>query len=158
MKRFALFALLVFGICALASAQGRSGHMQGNGWGPGYGRRMPGHNQRMQYRESPRAPRLASEEVTVAGELTIVQGSPAVKNGDITYFVGGLSRYIGFIDSLKDGARVSLEGTAVAMPQNENFKILRVRKLTVGGKEYDLGRYWPNSPDRPAPAQPGRRR
>jgi hypothetical protein len=116
MKRMLLFTFLVIGIAALAFAQDR-----GERWGRGF------------------PPGPPPEKAVVTGSLTIVQGFLAVKDGDTTYYAAGLERYIGFIDSLKDGAAVSLEGFAVAAPRNDKAKILRVNKLTIGGKDYDLG-------------------
>jgi hypothetical protein len=117
-KRIVLCALLAFGIAALASAQGK------NRWGWGF----------------PGAPQPAAESASVTGNLTIVQGSLAVKSGDVTYFVPGLMRYVGFIDSLKDGAQVRLEGAAVTVSEDGKTKKLMASKLTIGGKDYDLSR------------------
>jgi hypothetical protein len=111
--------LLAFSVVALSSAQGRD---------------------RRDGRNFPRPQQLPTEQVTVTGNLTIVQGSPAVKNGDLSYLVPGLLRYAGFIDSLKDGAPVTLEGAAITHPRDAAIKVLRVSKLTVGGKDYDLAR------------------
>jgi hypothetical protein len=86
-----------------------------------------------------RLPRVSTEKVTVQGGLTIVQGSLAVKSGDITYLTMGLQRFIGFIDGLKDGAMVTLEGNAITSPYNANTKYLLVSKLTIAGKDYDVG-------------------
>ena len=160
MKRFVLLTLLVLGIAAMASAQTR-----GTGW---RGQGMPGWNW-----NNHRIPGFTTENVTVSGELTIVQGSLAVRSGDITYLTMGLHRYIGFIDSLKDGARVSLEGTTISSRRNaeSNTRYLLVTKLTIAGRDYDLGRPLPSfpnpreTPNRPEtppqprqPMQPGRRR
>jgi hypothetical protein len=119
MKRFMVCVLLAFSVVALASAQGRD---------------------RWDRRDFPRPQQLPTEQVTVTGNITIVQGSPAVKAGDLTYLVPGLLRYVGFIDSLKDGASVTLAGAAITYPQDAKIKVLRVSRLTVGGKDYDLAR------------------
>jgi hypothetical protein len=117
MKRKVLFVFLALGIAGLAAAQG---------WGRGmWG--WPG-------------AAVAAEAATVSGNLTIAQGSPAVKSGDTTYLIPGLFRYVGFIDGLKDGARVSLEGEAFTTTQDPKVKILRANKLTIGAKDYDLAR------------------
>jgi hypothetical protein len=132
MKRIVLCALLTLSVVALAAARGNDRR----GWG------------------FPSQP-VPAEQVTVTGNLTIAQGSLAVKSGDITYFVPGLLRYAGFIDSLKDGAQVRLEGAAAASPQDAKAKILRVSKLTIGGKDYDLARPQPSAPVQPmAPFPP----
>jgi hypothetical protein len=130
-KKNVLVVLLAFSIAALASARGE------DGWGWGGPSQQP-----------------AAEQVTVSGALTIVQGSLAVKSGDTTYLVSGLRRYVGFIDSLKDGAQVKLEGSAVTSPQDAKIKMLRVSKLTIGGKDYDLARPQPQVPAQPMPGWP----
>ena len=79
-----------------------------------------------------------AEDATVSGNLTLVKGMIAVKDNDVTYFAGGLHRFVGFIDGLKEGAAVTLEGKAVTFPQNEGVKFLRVQKLTLNGKDYDI--------------------
>ena len=150
MKRNVLFVLLALGIAALVSAQA------GNfwPWGPGFGNRMPNRN------TNPRAPQITTEDATVSGVLTLVRGSIAIKNGDITYMVMGLNRYIGFIDTLKEGARVTIEGQAMSNPQDEKTKFLVPSKLTIAEKDYDVGRPRPSVPQQqatptpPAPARP----
>jgi hypothetical protein len=112
-----LFSLLAFGLVALVSAQ--AGNRQGMGSYP---------------------PRVFAENVTVTGNLTIAQGMIAVKSDNITYLLPGLNRYVGFIDSLKDGASVKLEGSAMSRSPDAKTKTLMISKLTIGGKEYDLGR------------------
>jgi lipopolysaccharide export system protein LptA len=121
MKRIVLCAMLAFSVAALAAAQGWDRRDRRDWGGPGV--------------QPPPA-----EQVTVTGNLAIVQGSVAVKSGDITYFVPGLLRYAGFIDSLKDGAQVRLEGAAVSVSQDAKLKKLWVNKLNIGGKDYDLSR------------------
>ncbi|GHV96135.1 hypothetical protein AGMMS50293_24550 [Spirochaetia bacterium] len=134
MKRIVLIVLMACGIAALVSARGKDGDRWGRGNFPG-GQSIP------------------AEQVTVTGALTIVQGSLAVKSGDITYLVPELRRYVGFIDSLKDGAQVKLEGSAVS-GNDANAKFLWVQKLSIGGKDYDLARPRPQ-PTVPAQPVPG---
>lgn len=78
------------------------------------------------------------ETVTVTGNLTIVHGSIAVQDNGVTYYVRGLARYIRFIESLKYGAAVSLQGFTFAYPPEDTIKFLQVTKLTIDGKDYDL--------------------
>ena len=155
MKRFTLFALLILGTVALATAQGWGHHGRGHGFGPGTQR----------HRElSRRISEINREAVTVTGDLTLVQGFMTVKSGDISYLVLGLNRHVGFIDALQYGARVSLEGTAIIIPQNENIRYLIPTKLTVGGMDFDIGRpiapmhlrapVEPRSFERRAPVEP----
>jgi hypothetical protein len=129
MKRKILFILLAFSAVALVSAQKMS---RGMGFPS----------------SSPRVQPVPTEAVTVTGNLTIAQGSLAVINGDTTYLVSGIQRFVGFIDGLKDGARVTLVGSAAAASQDGKTKFLWVNKLTINNKDYDLAR-----PASTAPAQ-----
>jgi len=109
--------------------------VQAQVWGPGWNQRnIP-----------------AAETVTVSGTMVVAQGQPALKSGDVTYFVSGISQLIGFIDGLKEGAQVTFEGVATTSPSDKNIKFLRPSKLTINGKVYDLAS--PASPSSP-PALP----
>jgi lipopolysaccharide export system protein LptA len=81
---------------------------------------------------------VTEENVTVSGPLTIVQGRIALKSGEVTYITAGLIRYAGFIDGLKEGAQVTLEGNALAWEKDAKTKHLRIRKMTLNGKAYDM--------------------
>ena len=88
--------------------------------------------------DNPQRQMRQAESVTVTGNLIVAHGMPAIKTGDLTYLIMGTSRLIGFIEGFKEGAQVSIEGTAIGNPQNENLKFLRPVKMTLGGKSYDL--------------------
>jgi hypothetical protein len=118
MKRKIAFVLAAFCAVALASAQNR----ERRNWGP----------------PAPPPQQIVVEKTTVTGALSIVQGRIAVKSGDITYFTGGLRRFVGFIDGLKEDAQVTLEGNAFTSPQDANTKFLQINKMTLGGKVYDM--------------------
>lgn len=122
MKQKVLCILLGLSIVSLASAQRKDRF----GWGWGFPPVGPGAAQAM------------GQPVTVAGNLTIIQGGIAVQDKGVTYHVRGLNRFIGFIDGLKDGASVTLEGSAFTYPPDDKIKFLRVAKLTFNGKDYDL--------------------
>jgi len=151
--------MLAIGLVAAVSAQGRNFAPRDNNPGqntnPGRNMRPPVPNN---FNRVPGAPQLTREQVTVTGELTLVRGNFAVKDGDTTYFILGLNRYVGFIDTLKDGAKVTLEGNAITSPQNANNKVLTVSKLTVGGKDYDLARPALNPQNRLNQQTPGQPR
>jgi len=83
--------------------------------------------------------------------MVVAQGMPALKSGDITYYVSGISQLIGFIDGLKEGAQVTFEGVVTTSPSDNNIKFLSPTKLTINGKVYDLSS--PASPSAP-PALP----
>jgi hypothetical protein len=77
---------------------------------------------------------------TIKGTLGLSQGSIAVKSGNITYYCRGLGRYVGFIDGLKDGAQVSIEGYAAAPTiEGQTDRMFYPVKLTIGGKDYEVG-------------------
>lgn len=80
------------------------------------------------------------ETVKVEGKLALVNGFIGVQTKDKTYYVMGLQRLIGFIDGLKEGAAVKLEGQAFDMPMAPEYAALHVTKLTFNGKDYDLSR------------------
>jgi len=66
----------------------------------------------------------------------------ALNHNDITYLTVGLNRFVGFIDGLKEGAEVSIEGFTVQNsqnPRNNKERVLYVQKLTLNGKDYDIG-------------------
>ena len=137
MKRKILFAMMILGLAAMVQAQV---------WGPGWNRR-----------NTP-----AAETVTVSGTMIVAQGMPALKSGDVTYFVSGISQLIGFIDGLKEGAQVTFEGVATTSPSDKNIKFLRPSKLIINGKVYDLASpapALPSSPPTPSapdfPSNPG---
>ena len=134
MKRTILFFLLVSCAITLVSAQGNNRPGQER-----FPRGQPQGQNRMRG-NGPQTP----ESVNINGNLTLVRGMIAVKTGDITYLADGLNRFVNFIDGLKEGAAVTLEGNAFSFPQNEKIKFLQVQKLTLSGKEYDLGRPRPN--------------
>jgi hypothetical protein len=106
------------------------------------------------------------EKSTISGALGIAKGSIALKSGNDTYYVMGLNRFVGFIDGLKEGARVSLEGYAFPLPNNNGGKGFKVTKLTLNGKDYDLDsgngvsrkNFSPPPPRGPGPNRDGNRR
>jgi len=72
-----------------------------------------------------------SQRITVTGTLQLQNGQIAVASGNTVYFVPTLGRYIGFIDGLKEGAGVSIEGYA-----SGNY--LEPSKVTINGKPYEF--------------------
>ena len=139
MKRiFLLFILALFAI-TVVSAQGndRWGQRRNYGEPPRYSQERGYPRGREQ--GSPRDFFQKMESASVSGNLTIVRGMIAVNSGDLTYLAWGLQRFVGFIDGLKEGAAVTLEGSAFSVPQNEKVKFLQVQKMTLNGKDYDLG-------------------
>jgi hypothetical protein len=81
---------------------------------------------------------VAQEMVKVEGRLSLVNGHPAVTSAGKTYYVRIPGMLYGYLDTLKDGAAVKLEGYAVSVPLADDTFVLQVVKLNVGGKDYDL--------------------
>jgi hypothetical protein len=72
-----------------------------------------------------------SQQITVNGTLQLLNGQIALAGGNSVYFVPALGQYIGFIEGLKEGARVSIEGYVWG-------NNLSPSKLTIDGKSYDF--------------------
>jgi len=73
----------------------------------------------------------ASNSVAVEGTLKLERGLVAVESGDTTYLVPLLTRYIGFIDGMKEGIKVSVEGFSF-----RNF--INPTKVTIADKTYNF--------------------
>jgi hypothetical protein len=86
----------------------------------------------------------APETITISGALQLIKGRIAMVYQGKTYYIAGLSRLVGFIDGLKEGAQVTLEGNAASLRGNTETLFFRVSKLTINGKEY--GDLSPSSP------------
>jgi hypothetical protein len=120
MKRILIIALLMVSAAALVTAQGtdrRAPRSQG-------GKVMP---------------QVSNEKITVTGNLTIANGMIAIKNDGVAWVIPGLFRYVGFIDGLKDGAQVTIEGTAMSKQADAKTRVLMPLKLKMGNKEYEMG-------------------
>jgi hypothetical protein len=78
-----------------------------------------------------------NDPVTIDGTLKLERGFVAVESGDSVYYVPMLNRYIGFINDLREGTRVSVEG-------REFRNVIQLTKLTIGGKSYDFPATGPN--------------
>jgi hypothetical protein len=74
-----------------------------------------------------------SQSITVNGTLQLQNGAIAVVNGNTIYYVPLLERYIGFIEGLKEGAQVNLEGY---ITNDGNY--VQPAKVTINGKIYDF--------------------
>ena len=77
---------------------------------------------------------------TIRGTLGLSNGRVAVVSGNITYYVRGLGRFVGFIDGLKEGAQVSLDGFASAPTvEGQKDRLFYPVTLTLNGKSYEVG-------------------
>jgi hypothetical protein len=75
----------------------------------------------------------------VTGKLELVQGVIAIKTNGKTYLLPRLQKVAGFIKGVEEGGTVTVEGYERALPYTADVVILQATKLTVGGKDYDLG-------------------
>jgi hypothetical protein len=71
------------------------------------------------------------QTVIVEGTLQLQNGQIVVSSGNTVYYCPLIGRYVGFIDGLKEGSRVTIEGFAYG-------NMLQPIKLTTGGKSYDF--------------------
>jgi hypothetical protein len=77
---------------------------------------------------------------TIRGTLGLSNGRISVVSNNVTYYVRGLERFVGFIDGLKEGAQVSLDGYAsVPTVEGQTDRLFRAVKLTLNGKNYEVG-------------------
>jgi hypothetical protein len=79
-----------------------------------------------------------AEKTSLTGNLGISRGMISLESGGALYYVMGLDRLIGFIDGLKEGAPVSLEGYAFQSPRFSGVNFFRTLSLGINGKTYDL--------------------
>jgi hypothetical protein len=101
------------------------------------------------------------DPITISGKLVLVNGHIAVQDGNTVYYAaGGVDRLFGFVDGLKEGSSVTVDGYARDLSgqkkanetaETVSVKILVITKLVIGNKSYDL----PVQRNRPAFARPG---
>jgi hypothetical protein len=87
---------------------------------------------------SARGRRLNPDGVSqsVTGTLAVRNGTIALEGETQVYYVPGLERFIGFIEGLKEGAQVTVEGYVY---DNQTYAWLQPSKLTLNGKDYEVG-------------------
>ena len=75
--------------------------------------------------------RQRENSVSVEGNLKLEKGFVALESGDSVYLIPLLNRYIGFINGLKEGARVSVEG-------NTFRNVIMPKKVVIDNKTYEF--------------------
>jgi hypothetical protein len=94
-----------------------------------------------------RPPRSGLKALAVSGNLSFIKGNIAIQDEQGTYYIFGLEKLIGFVEGLVEGATVSLEGVAAAVPPEPNAWYFYASKLKIKGREYaGLNAYYPASP------------
>ena len=101
MKKLGFVMLIFFLTAGMASAQN-----WGNGWG-------------------------TSQTISVTGTLQLRNGVIAVVSGNTIYYVPVLTQYIGFIEGLREGAQISIDGLI-----SGNY--IEPIRVTLNGKSYDF--------------------
>ncbi|MDR0561319.1 MAG: hypothetical protein LBG73_01345 [Spirochaetaceae bacterium] len=101
MKKLVFVLIIALSVIGMASAQN-----WGNGW-------------------------TNPQPVTVNGTLQLQNGVIAVASGNAVYYVPTLERYIGFIDGLKEGVQINIEGFV-----SGNY--VQPSRITINGKSYDF--------------------
>ncbi len=134
MKKIILPVIFAIAIAGFASAQGFGGPPAGPMAGPGAGR-GPGFGPMSQNHTTPPA---APVSETLEGKLELVDATPAIKVGSKTYYVRLPGMLFGFIDGLKEGAQVKLEGYSFPIPAAKDSFVFHIQKLTLGGRTIDL--------------------
>ncbi|MDR0447976.1 MAG: hypothetical protein LBH07_04845 [Treponema sp.] len=97
-----LIFVLAFGILVIGAASAQ-------GWGRG----------------------VVPQSVTVSGTLQLQNGQFTVVSGNTAYYCPMIGQYVGFIDSLKEGSSITIEGFVYG-------NLIQPTKLTTGGKSYDF--------------------
>jgi hypothetical protein len=82
------------------------------------------------------------QSVKIDGKLALINGVIGLKSGNKTYYVPMLGRLAGFIDGIKEGAGVKIEGYEYPFAAAPEYSMVMVTKLAVGGKDYDLGQFY----------------
>jgi hypothetical protein len=88
--------------------------------------------------QSPAA-QAAQSIVKLSGKLEVINGMIGLKADGTSYLIPNLSRLVGFVKELQEGAAVKVEGYSYPIPAQAGFAMLHATKLTIGTKDYDLG-------------------
>jgi uncharacterized protein YdeI (BOF family) len=78
------------------------------------------------------------ETKTISGKLALVNGFIAVESEGQSYYAHGFQYLLGFVDGLKEGATVSLEGYVLPFQNDSENLHFMATKLTINGKDYEL--------------------
>jgi hypothetical protein len=131
MKR--IFTLLLFAvlITGIVSAQGIRDRQKDGKLGTRNERQRGNNSPAKNNRQNRDGIKAEIKSLSVEGTLKLEKGFIAVESGDTVYLVPMLTRYIGFIEGLKEGAKVSVEGLGFR-------QMIMPKKITLGEKTYDF--------------------
>ncbi|MDR2397291.1 MAG: hypothetical protein LBD74_00865 [Spirochaetaceae bacterium] len=82
-------------------------------------------------------PAVQGQSVRVTGTLGVLDGRIALQDAANVYYVLGLERFTGFIEGLKEGATVTLEGYS-RPTRSPGVRFLQATKLTLNKRVYEL--------------------
>jgi hypothetical protein len=139
MKKALVTIAIAFLVIGFASAQPWAQQNQQWNTQPGMGRfstPAPTYGRGLSGVPTPAAVTL--DPVSLDGTLELVSGRVAIKLDGKTYFVMIPSRLFGFVDGLKEGAAVKVEGLSHEVVGVKDTYAVRVESLEVGGKKVDL--------------------
>jgi hypothetical protein len=109
------------------SASPRMGQGNTPGLGQGYGMHV-------------QAATIAFEKISLEGTLALIDTRVAIQKDGKTYFVMIPDRIFGFVDGLKEGANVKIEGYSREIPGLKDNFVVHVDTLTVNGRTIDLSK------------------
>lgn len=133
MKKTVIALAILLVATGMASAQPWGGQgAQGGMMGQGY-------NNFGQKSWAPAQALPALEKITLEGTLELVNTRVAIKKDGKTYYLAIPSRLYGFVDGLKEGSSVQVEGFSHEVYGVKDSYAVRPEKLTVAGKTIDLG-------------------
>jgi hypothetical protein len=112
MKRMCMAALVALVIAGTASAQGAA---------------------------PPNQAAAQPQQISISGKLELIDGVIGLKSGGTSYYTPQLWRLVGFVKDLQEGAQVTLTGYAFPVPEGSGKVFFAATKLSLGGKDYDLG-------------------
>jgi hypothetical protein len=105
MKKFGFIIVIACLVIGTASAQNWN-----NGWG---------------------TPVQTGQAISISGTLQLQNGVIAVVSGNTAYYVPSLTQYIGFIEGLREGAQISVDGYFYG-----NY--VQPTRVVISGKSYDF--------------------
>jgi hypothetical protein len=132
MKRTLIAVAIALIAVGAASAQPWAGqpgttqpNLRQNSFGPGYA-------------YSSQFPAVTFEKITLEGTLSLVNSFPAIQKDGKTYYVMVPNRLYGFVDGLKEGANVKIDGYSHEIVGTKDTYTVQVSDITINGKTIDL--------------------